>query len=145
MRKNGRDAYLEDRVLAEDPLELVGMLYNACIAEIREARRHLSNGEIAARARSISRAMEMVGELARSLDHGRGGEISMRLAQLYDYIGSRLIDANLHQTAAPLVEAIALLSTLAEGWNGVRAQLRPAPPANPAWVQPAETAHAWSF
>ena len=59
-------------------------------------------------------------ELATSLDHERGGEISQRLALLYDYIQRRLLEANLQQSDAPLAEVLGLLSTLSEAWAGVR-------------------------
>jgi hypothetical protein len=34
----GHDAYLESRILAADPVELVNLLYQACQHSVREAR-----------------------------------------------------------------------------------------------------------
>lgn len=149
MWKNAHEQYLEGRVASADPLELVRLLYDAAIASVREARRALAAGEILARSRAISKASGIVIELNSALDHAQGGDLSRRLAALYDYVLRRLLEANLQQTDAPLEEVWGLLSTLAEGWNGIH---RPAeasqvsmpwqPAAEPAAVG---AAHAWSL
>jgi flagellar protein FliS len=151
MYENAHDAYLESRVLSADPVELVGLLYQACTGAVRDARRALADGEIAARSRAITRASEIVIELASSLDRERGGEIATRLVQLYDYMLTRLTEANFRQEDAPLAEVLGLLATLAEAWDGVKNQTRPKPAAQNPWGQslPAEPVaapdHAWSF
>ena len=152
MSRTGRDAYLEGRILSADPLELVGMLYQGCSVAVREARRRLEEGDIAARSRAVTRALEILAELTQSLDRPRGGEIAERLAALYDYMQGRLIDANCRQEDAPLAEVLALLATLGEAWEGVEEQMRPPAPERPSpWadsaVQESELAasHAWSF
>src|ERR1700756_4539286 len=120
MRQDARDAYLESRVLSADPVEMVWMLYQAALEAVREARHRLANGEIAARSRAVSKAYEILVELADSLDHQRAPEISGRLAALYDYMERKLIAANFEQKDAPLAEVLRLLTTLAEAWEGVR-------------------------
>ncbi len=121
MWNNGHDAYLESRVLSADPIELVNLLYQGGMQAVREARLHLAEGRIAERSREITKACHIVIELAVSLDHERGGEISRRLALLYDYMHRRLLEANMRQTDEPLADVLGLLTTLAEGWEGVRA------------------------
>jgi flagellar protein FliS len=120
MWNSGHDAYLESRVLAADPVELVSLLYQACTQAVREARHYLAAGQIAERSREINKACAIVIELATSLDHERGGEISQRLALLYDYMERRLLQANMQQSDAPLADVLGLLTTLSEAWAGVR-------------------------
>ena len=163
MWNSGHDAYLESRVLAADPVELVSLLYHAGTQAVQGARRYLAAGQIAERSQAINRACAIVTELTNSLDHERGGEISQRLALLYDYMGRRLLEANMQQSDAPLADVLGLLTTLSEAWAGVRQpQEKPAaessksqtaadnrwtqsstespasqPPAQNAWSQPA--------
>lgn len=129
MWQNAHDTYLESRILSVDPIELIGMLYQAATRAVGDARRHLADGDIAARARSITRASAVVIELATSLDHERGGQISANLARLYDYMLRRLTEANHQQSDGPLGEVLGLLRTLSEGWDGVQAQGVAAPAA----------------
>jgi flagellar secretion chaperone FliS len=120
-----QNAYLESQVLTADPLELVRLLYRGAGDATRCARAHLAAGRIAQRSRQISKAHAILTQLSVSLDHVRGGKLSIRLAELYDYMQRRLLEANLRQKAEPLVEVESLLATLLEGWD----QIRTEPPA----------------
>jgi flagellar protein FliS len=140
MWNSGHDAYLESRVLAADPVELVSLLYQACTQAVREARCYLAAGQIAERSREINKACAIVIELATSLDHDRGGEISQRLALLYDYMERRLLQANMQQSDAPLADVLGLLTTLSEAWAGVR-QPEEKPAAENPESQPAAESH----
>ncbi|MFB3776023.1 MAG: flagellar export chaperone FliS [Bryobacteraceae bacterium] len=151
MAASAYDAYLESRVLSADPLELVRILYRVAIDRIREAREYLEKGDIAGRSKAISVASQALTELRTSLDHEQGGEVSRRLAQLYDYIQWRLVDANYHQAAGPLDEVLGLLTTLSEAWNSIRIEPPPVarPAAEPHYLeeQPAGVeyaSHGWS-
>ena len=143
MWNNGHDAYLESRVLSADPIELVNMLYQGCMQAVREARLHLAEGRIAERSREITKACQIVIELAVSLDHERGGEISRRLALLYDYMHRRLLEANMRQSDEPLADVLGLLSTLSEGWEGIRTP-ESTPVAESAPAPQPVTESAWS-
>lgn len=154
MWNNGHDTYLESRILAADPIELVNLLYQGCRQAVRDAREHLAGGRIAERSRAITKACEILIELDGSLDHTRAGELSQRLAQLYDYMQRRLLDANMRQVDEPLAEVLGLLTTLGEAWEGVnRPAGKPAGPVDSPWSQPAtiepasggNASHAWSF
>jgi len=110
-----------------DPLELVHLLYEAAIDAVREARRHLAEGEIAARcvpSPGHSHSAELVAAsitiaAARSRTPGA----------LYDYMQRRLLDANFRQADEPLAEVLGLLATLAEAWQELKRQAQPAPPS----------------
>ena len=152
MWQNAQDAYLESRVLSASPLELVRLLYQAAIDAVRDARQHLAAGDIVARSRAINKACQIVFELAGSLDIERGGEISTRLAELYDYIGGRLIEANVKQADEPLAGVLGLLATMAEGWEAVAADAKSEEQADNRWPEnvmaepsPSCASHAWSL
>jgi len=119
---NTLSAYLEQEIMSADPLQLVCMLYQAAIMEVREARRHLAAANIPARSAAISKASNIIGELVSSLDREAGGELSERLAALYGYVLDRLLDANMKKDDAPLAEVLGLLITLNEGWQGAVAE-----------------------
>lgn len=117
MTQTGYDRYLAEQVLGADPLKLVWLLYRGAIDAVRCARGSLDQGDIRGRARQINRAWAMIQELSASLNHAEGGEISQRLAALYAYMQTRLIEANIRQSAGPLEEVESLLVTLAEAWS----------------------------
>jgi len=152
MWQNARDIYLEERILSADPVELVHLLYQGCATAVQDARRYLAERDIRARARAISKACDILMELASSLDHQRGGAMSERLAQLYGYMHARLVDANAQQTEDGLIEVGRLLATLQEGWEGVREQRRKSAGSSTAWMpaaspelELAQASGCWSF
>ena len=151
MWQNVQEAYVESRILSADGIELVSLLYQGCMTAVRDAREYLASGEIALRARSITKAWEILGELVHSLDRERGGDIAVRLGSLYEYMQRRLLEANLKQADAPLAEVLGLLATLSEGWDGIRGQKEEPVPASQPWGQMMQdtgsmaSEHVWSF
>jgi len=154
MWRNAQDAYLECKVLSADPVELIRLLYQTGVSAVQDARRHLADGKIMERSRAITKASKVVIQLTTALDHERGGEISRRLAALYQYMLTRLHEANFQQRDEPLAEVLSLLATLAEGWEGVRPAAKPEPvpaavnrwnPAPPSDAPASYAEHAWSF
>ena len=145
MWHDAHDAYLESRIQSADPIQLVRLLYQGATAAVREARSRLAAGEIAERSRAISKAHAILTELTVSLDHQRGGDLSARLAQLYDYMMRRLLEANFRQMDEPLAEVLGLLATLGEAWDGIQEHSEPVEHAESPWAQmPQEAAPACS-
>ena len=154
MWQNARDAYLEERILSAEPLELVRLLYHAALGAVRDARRYLAEGKIRERSRSITKASGVFIELAGCLDYEKGGDLSPRLAQLYDYMQCKLTEAHFQQADAPLAEVLGLLTTLSEAWEGIgepQPKRAPAPPrdewATPSYQEPvgAYASQGWSL
>ena len=133
MANTVHSAYLEAEILSADPVKLVSILYRAAIEAVGAARRRLKAGAIRERSRQITKASEIIHELRRSLDHDRGGEISRSLAELYEYIQTRLIEANASQSDPPLAEVEKLLSTLLDAWRATTPVAAPLP-VEPAYV-----------
>ncbi|MGA7240150.1 MAG: flagellar export chaperone FliS [Bryobacteraceae bacterium] len=151
MSNQAHSAYLESRILTADPLELIRLMYQAAIGEVRSARQHLANRAIRPRSQAISKACAILTELTVALDRKAAGEYAGRMADLYGYMMRKLAEANFQQRDEPMVEVLGLLSTLLEGWEGVQRLLdsKSAQPiqAGP-WTAVQETAYtpqAWSF
>ncbi len=152
MYATANDAYLENRVLSAEPIELVRMLYQAAVAAVRNARHSLAAGDIAARSGSINKAYAILAELHSSLDFERGGDLAARLDGLYDYLRNKLVEANFKQSDACLAEVLTLLSNLSEGWDGAAKSLKAVATVDTGWERtippPADAGYApraWSF
>ena len=114
---NGYRNYFDHEVLTANPVRLVELQYCGALDSISSALLHLKSGDIRARSKAISQAMDIVTELSLSLNREAGGELSRNLAELYGYIVTLLIEANARQSDPPLAEAERLLFTLAEAWE----------------------------
>ena len=111
---------VETGVTAADPHTLVLMLYDGAILAISTAAGAMLRGDIATKGQSTSKAIEIITNgLKASLDVKAGGELAERLSALYDYMGERLLYANLHNNRAALDEVSGLLEGLREAWQGI--------------------------
>lgn len=134
----GANAYraigIETGVAAADPLGLIVMLYDGAVQAIVRAEHHLASGEIEARGRYTSKAIDIVNQgLASSLDRRVGGDLAEGLASLYEYMSRRLFAANLSGDALIYAEVRQLLVELRESWSTLhRSQMSGAVVANPA-------------
>jgi len=117
MRNQRYQNYFDEEVLAAHPVKLIHLLYRGALDSIASARRYLKLGDIRARSRAVTKAMRIITELSHSLNREEGGEVSGNLADLYAYIETLLIRANIEQSDPPLAEAEKLLGSLAEAWE----------------------------
>ena len=124
--------YVQNSVEAEDPLDLVCLLYAKAIERTKAAREHMNRREIPERARAIALASQIILELQTSLNVERGGEIAVNLARVYDFLQEQLVEANAQQKVEPLDVSLRLLDTLYEGWQECRAQRPQIPAPKPA-------------
>ncbi|SPE42383.1 Flagellar protein FliS [Candidatus Sulfopaludibacter sp. SbA3] len=139
-----KDVYLETRVLTADPVELIHILYEHALVQIRSARTALQAGDIAGRTKAIGKALEVVGELEGSLDHNAGGSISQNLARLYQYMRRRLVEGNVKKQGGALAEVESLMQTLDEGWSAMRHTESPRAISSYAASAADSDGHSWS-
>lgn len=112
---------VESKVIGADPHQLISMLFQGALLAIANAKREMLHKEIAAKGKSISKAIAIIGEgLNASLDRRVGGELAQNLSSLYDYMVRRLVDANLKNDVTILDEVERLLTELMEAWDGIR-------------------------
>lgn len=139
---------LEESVLTASPMELTGMLFERLVLEIRTARENLRAGNIKGRSASANKAMEILLELAGSLDDARGGELSRNLRRLYAYMVDQINEGNAGQDDRSFANAEAVAAPLAEAWQQISASSEVAEPRDgscPWWAAEDELAGSLSF
>lgn len=111
---------VETGVESAGPHRLVLMLYDGALACLTEARGHIARKDSAAKARALSRALQIVDEgLAASLDLRAGGDLARQLKELYAWIAQRVTLANARNDAALIDEAVQLLGELRGAWQTI--------------------------
>ncbi|MDZ4201254.1 MAG: flagellar export chaperone FliS [Gallionella sp.] len=112
---------VESGVIAADPHKLISMLYQGAVLAIANGKNAMLRKEIPAKGAAISKAIMIIDEgLKASLDKEAGGELAANLAALYDYMGARLVSANLKNDVAMLDEVSKLLCELGSAWDSIR-------------------------
>ncbi len=108
---------LETSVATADPHKLILLLFEGAKTAISAAKLNMEHGNIAEKGRLISSAIDIITNgLKASLDYEQGGDLSQKLAALYDYMAQRLLWANLKNDPSALDEVTHLLSELHGAW-----------------------------
>jgi len=108
--------YLVNTVNSASPEQLMLMLYDGAIRFISLGIQAIENGLIDKRAYYINKTSAIVSEFAATLDHGQDAKLAEDLDALYGYMQSRMLEANLKNDTAPLIEVKKLLSDLRATW-----------------------------
>lgn len=107
------------QVADASPHRLIALMLDGALARIAGARGAMDNGDVSAKGLLIGRAIGLVEGLRTSLDQERGGELAANLDSLYEYMGRRLLEANLHNDAAALDEVTGLLREIQSAWTAL--------------------------
>lgn len=144
-KQSGVNAYakvgMETGVTSASPHKLIVMLFDGALVSVSSAIVHMKAGNIPAKGAAISKAIMIIDSgLRAALDKKAGGEIAEGLDALYEYMGSRLLQANLKNQVDILEEVQRLLGELRDAWNAigaspaVQAQAGAALPSSPTFA-----------
>lgn len=109
--------YQNTQVSTSSPEQLLIMLYDGAIRFVCQAQDAMAAGNRKTRLEKISKAMAIICELANTLDHGVGGEIAENLDRLYEFMNRELLQANVQDDPARLVQVRNMLTGLRDTWQ----------------------------
>jgi flagellar protein FliS len=101
------------------PHRLIQMLMEGGLTRIAQARGAMERQQTAMKGELIGKAIGIIGGLRNGLDLQQGGELAANLDSLYQYMVSRLLEANVKNDAAPLDEVAGLLRNVKSGWDAI--------------------------
>jgi flagellar protein FliS len=101
------------------PHRLIQMLMEGGLTRIAQARGAMERQQTAMKGELIGKAMGIIGGLRAGLDQQQGGELAANLDSLYEYMVSRLLEANVKNETAPLDEVAGLLRNVKSGWDAI--------------------------
>jgi len=114
--------YKEQSVNTATPEELTLMLYNGCIKFINIAELAMEDKDISKANENIQKAQAIINELNITLNMDI--EISENLRTLYDFVNSRLVDANISKDRKPLEDAKGIVTDMRDTWKQAMALAR---------------------
>jgi|GEM_PF-3272617 flagellar protein FliS len=104
------------RLDADSAGRLLLRLYDGALASMTAARERVAAGDCPGKGGHISRAMDLLAELTRSLDLGHG--LARNLAVLYLCCTARLLRASARMETGPLDVAVSILAALRQAFAG---------------------------
>ena len=114
---NPYQAYQQNSVMTASPQELTLMLYNGSLKFMKLAKKAMGENDFQEKNTNIIKAQNITQELRVTLDSD--AEISKNMEQLYEYMYTRLIEANTKNDLAILEEVEGLMVELRDTWKQV--------------------------
>jgi flagellar secretion chaperone FliS len=114
-------AYQAAQTLTADPVQVLLQLFDGATRFLRRSLKALERGDGVQFAQSLNRAHAIIGELADSLDHKRGGEIATNLARLYEFMLMHLTQGLVAKSPQHVERVLGLLATLREAFEAAAA------------------------
>ncbi|MBS4208349.1 flagellar export chaperone FliS [Bacillus sp. FJAT-50079] len=114
-RNNPYQAYKTNAVTTASPGELTLMLYNGCLKFINLAKKAIEANQIEEKNTNIKKAQNIISELMVTLNMDMA--ISKNMMALYDYAHRKLIEANIHNDTAMLIEVEELMTEFRDTWK----------------------------
>jgi flagellar protein FliS len=112
---------VETGVQGADPHQLVGLLYDALLQSMNQARGAIERGEVEAKGAALGKAVRILEEgLKAGLNLREGGELAHNLKGLYEFSVARLTQANLRNDSAAVAEVVELIEPLSQSWQQIR-------------------------
>ena len=118
---NPYQAYQQNSVMTASPQELTLMLYNGCLKFIKLAKKAMADNKYEDKNTNMIKAQAIIQELRYTLDPDI--ELSASMAQLYDYMYNRLVEANMKNDTALLEEVEGYVVELRDTWKQAMIQM----------------------
>ena len=115
-------SFIDNVALVEQatPHQLVTLLMRSANQRLAQALKSVEQNDISAKSEHLSKALDIFNYLSVCVEPQQGGEdLSENLLNLYAYMKNRILHANLHHDAAPLIEIKSLLMELETGWQAI--------------------------
>ncbi|HZJ93756.1 MAG TPA: flagellar export chaperone FliS [Thiopseudomonas sp.] len=109
------------QAISADPHRLIQMLIEGGLTRLAQARGAMQRDQTALKGELIGKAIAIVGGLRQGLDVEKGGELATNLDSLYEYMTTRLMEANLKNDPAIIEEVSELLREVKSGWDAIAA------------------------
>lgn len=122
-----RQNHVQGGVASATPHRLVQMLMEGVQEKLLSAKGYMAAKNIAKKGEHISWAISIIDSLRACLNTEQGGEVAENLGSLYDYMETRLLEANLKNDPAIIDEVGLLMAQIKSGWDAIPAEFHGEP------------------
>ena len=114
-----QNVHNQSAVADASPYQLVTMLFGGVLDNLAAAKGAIARNDIALKGEKIGRAIEIIDNLRATLDMEIGGSVAQNLRDLYDYMETRLLRANIDSDATMVDEVAGLMIEVKLGWDAI--------------------------
>jgi flagellar protein FliS len=121
-----RRSYQEAALGGATPVELVVVLYDTAIEDMRRALLARQQNEIEGCVRHVGHALIVLQQLQGTLDFDRGGDAARQFEKFYNLVRAKLLEAQIRNSADLIGEQLRYFSEVRDCWMHAKRALEPA-------------------
>lgn len=118
MNSNSYNAYKQNTVKMASKEQLLLMLVDGAVKYTKIAKMSIENRDMARAHRELIRVQDIFTELMVTLDRS-GGKVYEDLYKVYEFIKSRLVQANIRKDVKIIDEVLPLIEEVRDTWHEV--------------------------
>jgi flagellar protein FliS len=122
--------YRETGAAGANQFELVAMLYDVLLDDLRRAIQAIRAGNVEARSFELQHALRVLEQLQGSLNMEQGNEVAANLDRLYSIVRAKILEAQWKVSGGILESQIKLLEPVRDAWKQASQQSRRQVPPN---------------
>src|SRR5947209_6797646 len=112
--------YQEETIRSADSVDLVIMLHDMLIEDLRRSVAALQGDDVESRTQQIAHALAVLDQLQRGLDQQRGGEAADNMDRLYTLARAELLNGQLNREVSIFEKQLAIFTSLRDAWMQVQ-------------------------
>jgi flagellar protein FliS len=124
-----RQMYQDAAVRGAAPIELVVLLYDSAIEDMRRALAAMQKGDIEARSAGVGHALMVLQQLQGTLDFEHGGAAAKQFEQFYNLVRAKLLEAQMRNSFELMQKQVRFMSEVRDCWVQAKRILQPMPPS----------------
>ncbi|GAA0789807.1 MULTISPECIES: flagellar export chaperone FliS [Pseudomonadati] len=117
--KSYRKVSLESEIAVASPHKIIQMMFAGTLERLAQCRYAIEHSDLEKKGILIGKSIGLINGLNNSLNMDEGGEISVNLSRLYDFMLVRLSEANINNDVQAVDDVTAILKTIKEGWDAI--------------------------
>jgi flagellar protein FliS len=146
---DARRSYQESAIRGATPIELVVVLYDSAIEDMRRALAAMQQNDVETRCRQMAHALIVLQQLQGTLDFERGGSSARQFEQFYSLVRAKLLEAQIRNSPETLREQIRYCSEVRDCWVEAKRIMQPvgnagAAPMSSAAPESGSASSGWS-
>jgi len=119
MPSTAHQQYKQVQVKTASNEKLLIMLYQGCIKFLRIAKKAIKEDDLESANEYLKKSQDIINELRYTLDMEKGGEISNNLYQLYSFMYSELVSANVNKEVEHIETVEEMMLELLDSWKQI--------------------------
>jgi len=117
--------YQDCAIAGASPVEMVILLYEAAIEDMRRALTAMKKSDIETRTAQVSHALMLLQQLQGTLDFQQGGDAAKQFEQFYNMVRAKLLEAQMRGSSELMQQQIRMMSEVRDCWVQAGRLLQP--------------------